>query len=92
MIRPSSSRKPNIEPTTIPAIAPPLKPECEPLPLEFEPPAPPVLVADDVALALVEEKTSAMEEKTGRVTSWHRPCALDVKQHESVAFSVLARQ
>lgn len=72
---------------TMPAIAPPLRP-CPP-PLDA--PALALLVGDEVGSA-VEEKTSAIEEKTGSVTSWQRPSAFEVKQHESVAFSVLARQ
>jgi hypothetical protein len=40
----------------------------------------------------VEERRLEMVEKTGSVTSWQRPVELDVTQHESVAFSVLARQ
>ncbi len=87
IIRPSSRRNPSIEPTTIPAIAPPLRPFPSPL----DAPALALLVGEEVGLA-VEEKTSAIEEKTGSVTSWQRPSASEVKQHESVAFSVLARQ
>jgi len=78
---------PRIEPITIPAIAPALRP----LPLPLDEPALALLVGEEVGLA-VEEKTSAIDEKTGSVTSWQRPSAFDVKQHESVAFSVLARQ
>ena len=89
MIRPSNSRNPTIDPMTIPAIAPPLRP-CLP-PLDAPVPALALLLGEEVGLA-VEVKTSAIEEKTGKVTSWHRPSAFDVKQHESVAFSVLDRQ
>lgn len=71
----------------MPAIAPPLRP-CPP---ELAAAAP-VFVGDDVGLDRVEEKTSAIEENTGRVTSWHRVVVSEVKQQESVAFSVLARQ
>lgn len=63
MMRPNSRRKPMIEPMTIPAMAPPLSP-C---PRLFEPVP---LFGEEVALAVaVEVKTSAMEEKTGSVTS-----------------------
>lgn len=75
-----------IEPMTMPAIAPPLSPFFRP-PCE----APAELVGVDVALA-VDVNRSAIDEKTGSLTFWHRPCALDVKQQESVAFSVLERQ
>lgn len=67
MIRPKSRRNPRIEPMTIPAIAPPLNP-LPPLLLlsllEEDVPA----VGDEVAVA-VEVKTSAIDEKTGNVTS-----------------------
>lgn len=51
---------------TMPAIAPPLNP----LPPLLEEAAPPVGEEVDVTVAVaVEEKTSAMDEKTGSVTS-----------------------
>jgi len=89
MIRASNSRNPSMEPITIPAIAPPLRP-C---PSSFDAPAPALalLLGEEVAVA-VEVKTSAIEEKTGKSTFWHRPSVFDVKQHESVAFWVLSRQ
>lgn len=84
--RASSNKKPTIEPITIPAIAPPLSPWWWPEEL--------LCAAVDVgdAPVWVDVKMSAMEEKTGRVTSWQRPVELDVKQHESVEFSPLLRQ
>ncbi len=88
-MRAQSSRNPRIDPITIPAMAPPLRPLSWPL----EPAAPAVelLVGDEVGVA-VDESRPEMVEKTGRATFWQRPSALDVKQQESVAFSVLARQ
>lgn len=50
-----------------------------------------LLVGDAVALA-VEESRFEMVEKTGRLTSSQRPVELEVKQHESVPFTVLPRQ
>lgn len=41
---------------------------------------------------VVVGKRLGIDEKTGRLTSWQRPVALEVKQHESVPFSVLERQ
>lgn len=75
------------EPMTMPAIAPPLRPLPPP-----EDPAAAVPVGEDAERVAEEEKTSAMDEKTGSVTSWQRPSVLEVKQQESVAFWVLARQ
>lgn len=86
MINPNSSKAPRIEPITIPAIAPPLSP----LPPPEDPAAAVVPVGEDAGR--VEEKTTAIEEKTGSVTSWHLLWVLEVKQQESVAFWVLARQ
>lgn len=81
------SRNPMTDPTTIPAMAPPLRPWD----LEAAAPALALLVGEEVGLA-VEESRPDIVEKTGRVTSWHRPWALEVKQQESVPFSVLDRQ
>ena len=66
MIRPSSSRKPSIDPMTIPAIAPALRP-CVPPP-DAAASALELLLGEEVGLA-VDEKTSAIEENTGNVTS-----------------------
>ena len=48
-------------------------------------------MGEDVGL-VVEEKRFEIVENTGRVTSWHRPVALEVRQHESVPLTVLSRQ
>lgn len=81
-----------MEPTTAPAIAPPLRP-----PPPLLPPAAAVEeeVDDAVDEADVDEAVSTrpgIEEKTGSLTSSQILVALDVRQHESVAFVVLARQ
>ena len=78
---------------TMPAIAPPLSPLPPPLPPEFEPAAPPVSeVEEELGDEDVVVKRFGMEEKTGRLTSWQRPVAFEVRQQESVPFCVLARQ
>lgn len=90
MISPRSKRNPRIDPTTIPAMAPPLRPRRSGLTVAGVVLSP---VGDEPALlVVVVEKRLAIVEKTGRVTSWQRPVELEVTQQESVPFSVLERQ
>lgn len=89
MINPRSKQSPMMDPMTMPAMAPPLRPLPAPPLGEPVPVAP--AVGEEVAVA-VDVNVTAIDEKTGKVTSRHRSSVFDVKQQESVAFSVLARQ
>ena len=83
--RARSRAAPTIDPMTIPAIVPPERP----LLLAADAVAKPVAVG--LLLDVGVNKFGTVE-KTGSITSVHRPVALDVIQQESVAFSELPRQ
>ena len=84
-IRPSNRSAPITEPTTIPAMAPPERPE----PLLALAAAP---VAEGVLLAVVDGNNGGIDDSVGKVTPWHRLFTFDPIQHESVAFGELDAQ
>lgn len=63
MINAKRSKNPSMDPMTMPAMAPPLSP----WPPVLDPTVAPA-VEEEVGLERVEEKTSTMEENTGKVT------------------------
>jgi hypothetical protein len=83
MMMARSRSAPTIEPTTIPAMAPPLRP---PPPL-LEPGA-----AVALELAMDEGDRAPMEVVTGSSTLSHRVSVFDAIQHESVEFGELLEQ
>ena len=51
-----------------------------------------VPVAETVVFAVAVTVRVGMAVKTGSLTFWHRESVFDVKQQESVSFTVLERQ
>jgi len=88
MIRASRSSAPRMDPTTMPAIWPPLKP------LFVEAAAVGVLVPDDVPLIVIVVTIACNDDDaiTGSATSSHLVVVFENTQHESVAFGELAPQ
>lgn len=87
MMAAKSSNAPKMDPTTIPAIWPPLKPLLLP-PEECPAPVVGLPVADAVMVTGCKDADAII----GSVTPSHRVVVLEKTQHESVAFGELAEQ
>lgn len=94
-MRSARSRKaPSIDPTTIPAIAPPESPVVRPLLVVAAPDeADPVDEEVELEVAVIEEKGGSEDVAAmGNTTPEQMPVVFEKTQQESVAFGELAEQ